>query len=44
MCGVNSALQEHWKELSLSTISREALLNGESNKETLDVNRTYWQQ
>ena len=40
---VNLASRENWKEPSSSTISREASLIGDSNEETLDVNKTCWQ-
>ena len=43
MGDVNSASGENWKEPSSSTISTEALFNGDSKKETLYVNKTYWQ-
>ena len=40
---MNSASGENWKEASSSTISTEALFNGDSNKENLNVNKTCWQ-
>ena len=35
---VYSDLRENWKEPSSSTISTEALLNDDSNEETLNIN------
>ena len=40
---VNSASGENWKEASSSAISAEASFNGDSNEETLNVNKTCWQ-
>ena len=40
---VNSASGENWKGPSSSKRSREASSNGDSNEETLDVNKTCWQ-
>ena len=37
--GVNSASGENWKEPSSFTISTEALFYGDSNEETLNVNK-----
>ena len=37
------ASRENWKELSSSTIARQALFNGDSNEETLNLNNTWWQ-
>ena len=37
---VNSASRENWKESSSLT---EASFNSDSNKETLNVNKTCWQ-
>ena len=37
--GVNSASGENWKEPSSLTISTEALFYGDSNEETLNVNK-----
>ena len=39
---LNSASGENWKEPSSSTISAEASFKGDSNEETLNVNRTCW--
>ena len=41
---MNYASGENWKEASSSTISTEASFNGDSNGETLNVNKTYRQQ
>ena len=40
---VNSASGENWKQPLTSTISTEALFNGDSSEETLNVNKTCWQ-
>ena len=40
---VNSASGENWKQPLSSTISTEALFNGNSSEETLNVNKTCWQ-
>ena len=40
---VNSASGENWKQPLPSTISTEALFNGDSSEETLNVNKTCWQ-
>ena len=40
---VNSASGENWKETSSSVISTRASFNGDSNEETLNVNKTCWQ-
>ena len=40
---MNSASGENWKEHSSTTISPEASFNGDSNEETLNVNKTCWQ-
>ena len=40
---VNSASGENWKESSSSAISPEELFNGDSNEDTLNVNKTCWQ-
>ena len=40
---MNSASGENWKEPSSTTISPEASFNGDSNEETLNVNKTCWQ-
>ena len=40
---MNSASGENWKEPSPSTISTESSFNGDSNEETLNVNKTYCQ-
>ena len=40
---MNSASGENWKEPSSATISPEASFNGDSNEETLNVNKTCWQ-
>ena len=37
---MNSASWENWLEPSTSTISTEASFNGDSNEETLSVNKT----
>ena len=37
---MSSTSGENWKEPSSSTISTEALLNGDSNEETLNVNKS----
>ena len=34
---------ENWKEPSSSTLSPEALFHGDSNEETLNLNKTCWQ-
>ena len=39
----NSASGETWKEPSSPTISTETSFNGDSNEETLNVNKTCWQ-
>ena len=39
---MNSVSGENWKEPSSSTISREASFDGDSNEETLNVNKTFW--
>ena len=39
---VNSASGENWKEASSSAISTEASFNGDSNEETLNVDKTCW--
>ena len=36
---MNSASRNNWKEPSSSTISTEALFNGDSNEETLNVKK-----
>ena len=41
--GVNSASGENWKEPSSSIVSAEALVNGKSEEETPNVNKTCWQ-
>ena len=41
--GVNSASGENWKEPSSSIVSVEALVNGKSEGETPNVNKTCWQ-
>ena len=40
---VNSASEENWKEPSSSAILPEASFNGDSNEETLNVNKTCFQ-
>ena len=40
---VNSASGENWREPSPLTISTEASFNGDSNEETLNVNKSCWQ-
>ena len=40
---MNSASGENWKEPSPSTISTESSFNGDSNEETLNVNKPYCQ-
>ena len=40
---INSASGENWKEPSLLTKSIKASFNGDSNEETLQVNKTCWQ-
>ena len=40
---MNSASGGNWKEPSSSTVSTEASFNGDSNEETLNVNKTCWQ-
>ena len=37
---LNSASGENWKEPSSSTISTEALFNGDSNEDTLNITKT----
>ena len=37
---MNSDSGENWKEPSSTTISPEASFNGDSNEETLNVNKT----
>ena len=37
---MNSASGENWKDPSLSTVSIGTSLNGDSNRETLNVNKT----
>ena len=41
---MNSASGENWKEPSLSTILTDSSFNGDSNEETLNVNKTCSQQ
>ena len=36
---MNSASGENWKEPSSSTRSKEASFNGDSNEETLNINK-----
>ena len=40
---INSRSGENWKEPSSSTILTDSLFNGDSNKKTLNVNKTCWQ-
>ena len=40
---MNSASGENWKEPSSSTISTEGAFNSGSNKETVNVNKTFWE-
>ena len=38
----NSASGENWKEPSSPTLSPKASINGDSNKDSLNVNKTCW--
>ena len=40
---MSSASGENWKDPPLSTISTGTSFNGDSNRETLNVNKTCWQ-
>ena len=40
---MNSASGENWKKPSSSAISTEAVFNSDSNEETVNVNKTFWE-